>query len=208
MTHICVSKLTIIDSDNGLSPDRRQAIIWTNAGILLIRPLGTNFNEILIEIPTFLFTKMRLKVSSAKRQPFCLGLNVLTNNTPIGIISHSSSGYIFWYVRKNFALLRPQWLSSLKRMHWCQTKCNNYLKPCLLSTGGHFINDSSLTNQIRWEFHTYAKFGDNHFYRIWTIKHWYFHRIFIEVENRVQSRPLGLSAAAGDDNAYGLLPDT
>ena len=36
VTHICVSKLTIIGSDNGLSPDRRQAIIWTNAGILLI----------------------------------------------------------------------------------------------------------------------------------------------------------------------------
>ena len=64
-------------SDNGLSPDRRQAIIWTNAGILLIGPLGTNFSEILIEILTFSFKKMRLKVSSAKRRPFCLGLNVL-----------------------------------------------------------------------------------------------------------------------------------
>ena len=30
LTHICVSKLSIIVSDNGLSPDRRQAIIWTN----------------------------------------------------------------------------------------------------------------------------------------------------------------------------------
>ena len=50
VTHICVSKLTIIGSDNGLSPGRRQAIIWTNAGILLIGPLRTNFSEILIEI--------------------------------------------------------------------------------------------------------------------------------------------------------------
>ena len=79
VTHICVSKLTIIGSDNGLSPDRRQAIIWTNAGLLLIELLGTNFSEILIEILTFSFTKMRLKVSSAKRRPFCLGLNVLIN---------------------------------------------------------------------------------------------------------------------------------
>ena len=77
MTHICVSKLTIIGSDNGLSPDRRQAIIWTNAGILLIGPLGANFSEISIEIQTFSFKKMRLKVSSAKRRPFCLGLNML-----------------------------------------------------------------------------------------------------------------------------------
>ena len=35
VTHICVGNLTIIGPDNGLSPDRRQAIIWTNAGILL-----------------------------------------------------------------------------------------------------------------------------------------------------------------------------
>ena len=77
MTHICVSKLTIIGSDNGLSPDWRQAIIWINAGILLIGPLGTNFSEILIEILTVSFKKMRWKVSSAKRRPFCLCLNVL-----------------------------------------------------------------------------------------------------------------------------------
>ena len=77
VTHICVSKLTIISSDNGLSPGRRQAIIWTNAGILLIGPLGTNFSEILIGIQTFSFTKMHLKISSAIWRPFCLGLNVL-----------------------------------------------------------------------------------------------------------------------------------
>ena len=78
VTHICVSKLASIVSDNGLSPGRRQAIIWTNAGILLIGPLGTNFSEILIEIHTFSIKKMRMKVSSVKRRPFCLGLNVLT----------------------------------------------------------------------------------------------------------------------------------
>ena len=77
VTHICVSKITIIGSDNGLSLDRRQAIIWTNAGILLIGPLGTKFREILIEMLTFSFKKMRLKVLSARRWPFCLALNVL-----------------------------------------------------------------------------------------------------------------------------------
>ena len=77
VTHICVGNLTIIGSDNGLSPGRRQAIIWTNAGILLIGPLGTNFREISIEMQTFSFKKMCLKVSSAKWLPFCLGLNVL-----------------------------------------------------------------------------------------------------------------------------------
>ena len=77
VTHICVSKLTSIGSDNGLSPGRRQAIIWTNAAILLIGPLRTNFSEILIAIETFSFKKMHLKISSAKWRPFCLGLNVL-----------------------------------------------------------------------------------------------------------------------------------
>ena len=72
VTHICVGKLTIIGPDNGLSPARRQAIIITNAGILLIGPLGTNFSEILIRIQTFSFMKM----TSAKWRPFCLGLNV------------------------------------------------------------------------------------------------------------------------------------
>ena len=76
-THIWFSKLTIIASDNGLSPGRRQAIIWNNAGILSIGLLGTNFSEILIEILTFSFKKIRLKVSSAKWRPFCLGLNEL-----------------------------------------------------------------------------------------------------------------------------------
>ena len=77
VTHICVSNLTIIGSDNGLSPGRHQAIIWTNAGILLIGPLGTNFCEILIGIQTFPFTKMHLKMSSAKWIIFCPDLNIL-----------------------------------------------------------------------------------------------------------------------------------
>ena len=79
VTHICVGNLTIIDPDNGLSPGRRQAIFKTNAGILLIEPLRTNFSEISIEIRRFSFKEMHLKMSSGKR-PFCLGLNVLTIN--------------------------------------------------------------------------------------------------------------------------------
>ena len=62
VTHICVSKLTIIGSDNGLSPDRRQAIIWTNPGLLLIGPFETNSSEILIGIHAFSFKKIYLKL--------------------------------------------------------------------------------------------------------------------------------------------------
>ena len=68
---------TVIGSDNGASPGRRRAIIWTNAGLLLIGPLRTNFSEILFEMHTFLFKTMHLNLSSEKWKPFCLGLSVL-----------------------------------------------------------------------------------------------------------------------------------
>ena len=83
--HICVDILTIIGSDNGLSPGQCQAIISTNARMLLIEPLGTNFNEIVIGIQTFSLKKMYLKMSSGKWRPFCLGLNSL--NIPNDIAS-------------------------------------------------------------------------------------------------------------------------
>ena len=75
--HICVSKLTIIGSDNDLSPGRRRVIIWTNAEISSIRTLGTNFSEILSKIHTFSFEKIHLKMSAKWRQ-YCLGLIMLT----------------------------------------------------------------------------------------------------------------------------------
>ena len=95
VTHICVSRLTNIGSDNGLPPDQRQAIIGTNAGILLIGPFGTNFSEILIEIYAYSFRKMHLKTSSGKWRPFCLGLNVFTTST-VGIYYLFISSLIEW----------------------------------------------------------------------------------------------------------------
>ena len=76
VTHICIGNLTIIGSDNGLAPDRRQTIIWTIAGILLIGPLGKKFSEISIGIYIFSFKKMDLNMSSGKWRPSCLSLKV------------------------------------------------------------------------------------------------------------------------------------
>ena len=78
--------------------DRRQAITWTNAGILLIGTLGTNYSEILIESHVFSFKKMHLKRSSAKWRPFCLGRNVLTFRcvTLTYYMSCSSSQFIMF----------------------------------------------------------------------------------------------------------------
>ena len=77
VTLMCMVKLTIIGSDNSLLPDQCHAIIWTNAGILLIWPVGTNFSEILLEIHTFSSKKMHLKMASGKWRSFYLNLNVL-----------------------------------------------------------------------------------------------------------------------------------
>ena len=117
MTHICVGKLNIIGSDNGLSPRRRQAIIWTNAGILLIRPLGTKFSEILFRNQTFSFKKMHLKMSSAKWRPFCLGLNEL---------SPQSWSIVFWIrcARCHRFVFRRYVVSGL-HIASCQSSQNN-----------------------------------------------------------------------------------
>ena len=62
-----------IGSDNGFAPIRRQAIIQTNAELLLIGPSGTNVSEILIKMQNFSFMKMHLKISSAKWRHFVQG---------------------------------------------------------------------------------------------------------------------------------------
>ena len=74
VTLICISKLTTINSDNGLSPGWPQAIIRTNAGILLTGPLGTNFIEIFIEIHTFSFKKTHVvwKMAAILPRPQCV----------------------------------------------------------------------------------------------------------------------------------------
>ena len=77
VTHICITKLTIIGSDKGLSPGRRQAIIWTNAGILLITPLGTNFNEFFyrnsyIFIQENAFQNVVCKIAAILSRPQCV----------------------------------------------------------------------------------------------------------------------------------------
>ena len=91
VTHICVSNITTIGSDNDLSPGRRQVIIWTDDGILSIGPLGINISEILFRIQISPFKKMHLKMSYSKWRPFCFGLNVLKQNTEAVIMVHSTA---------------------------------------------------------------------------------------------------------------------
>ena len=134
LTHIWVSKLTIIVSDNGLSPSRRQAIIWTNTGILLIGPLGTNFSEISIEIDIFPFKKMHLKISSGNWQPSCLGLKVLKC---IQSTKHMLHVLLCFVVGQNW-LFYPYSL-WLPHCHWGSTHETN------LRNMGSALHESSRT---------------------------------------------------------------
>ena len=101
VTHIYISKLITIGSDNGLSPGRHQAINWTSAGILSIGPLGTNFNEISIKINFSLtWRKMHLKIASAKWRPFCPQGDELKVNEDgfIAVWIELGDQRLFWWV--------------------------------------------------------------------------------------------------------------
>ena len=74
VTHICVSKQTILGSDNGLAPGRHQAIIWTNAGILLIRTLGTRNSYIFIQ--ENVFENVVRKLAAILSRPQCVNLQI------------------------------------------------------------------------------------------------------------------------------------
>ena len=84
---ICVSKLNIICSDNCFSACRLQAIIWTNAGMFLIRTLETKISDNLSEIRRFSL-KMHFKMSSVKWRQICLGVNVACSRKNITHAGH------------------------------------------------------------------------------------------------------------------------
>ena len=110
VAHISVSKHIIIGSDNGLSPERRQAIIWTNAAILLIGPLGTNFSEILIVIQTFSLKKICLKLLSAKCCSFRPGLNELIPcQEVVQVVCYQGTPMTPWAGAWGLCLYRASW---------------------------------------------------------------------------------------------------
>ena len=115
VTHICIGNLTIIGSDNGLSPGRRQAIIWTNVGILLIGPLGTNFSEMLSEIHTFPFKKMHLKMPSAKMATILSQPQCVNSLRPGGTYMNQSTGPTI-AILTNHHILQKMMLFRLT--HW------------------------------------------------------------------------------------------
>ena len=134
MTHICVTILSIIGSDNGSSPDRRQAVIWTNAWILLMRILGTSFSEILSEIHTFSFKTIRLQMSSAKCCALCLCCNVLNMQTAVFKIFCSDYNLRFWHIYRYYmcfpwkgTMCRNIWINIFHSRQSGKLQCSFYL---------------------------------------------------------------------------------
>ena len=126
---IYVSKIIIIGSDNDLLPGRRQAIMWTNAGILLIGPSIITLSKILTEINRVSFQQMRLKMSSAKRRPsICFVIF-----WPIHLFM---SLYIIWF----FGAMHKGRIIVLILAHGhlcpaCEISCNSIISAgaCILS---------------------------------------------------------------------------
>ena len=160
VTHIRVGKLFIIGSDNGLSPGRRQAIILINAGILLIWTLGANVSEISSGIHTFPFKKMHLKMSSAKWQPFCLGLNVLIwRRVPADLRCHDPQVACHQHVGHSWHI--PTWLHHQDSCRCqCQAISNHHADSTMLhlhksrsSSSSSRCNDTLGHNMIRTAIH-------------------------------------------------------
>ena len=131
-----VANICIGDLDNGLLPVWCQAIIWTNAGILLIGPLQTNFREILIDILTFSFRKRHLEVLSVKWRPFCLDLNV---STPSMMNSIQSNTLIYSHLKCN---LCKNWKIKREVLHH-KENIDTMPITCLTSTAA-FLSTSYL----------------------------------------------------------------
>ena len=98
VTHIRVSKLSIIGSDNGLSPGRRQAIIWNNDGIWLIRTFGKNFSEIFSKIHTFSFKKIHLKKKTVWKRTAILSRPQWVNQTVTDVTKREPCASFWGYI--------------------------------------------------------------------------------------------------------------
>ena len=140
--------------DNGLSPGRCQAITWTNAGILLIGPLWTNFSEILIRIQIFQFKKTHFKMSSWKWLPFWRGLNVLRpgqngRHFPDGIFKSIFLNENVWFFIKIHKFV-PKWQinnvpSLVQIMAWRRSGDRPLSEPIMVSLDACMRHSASMS---------------------------------------------------------------
>ena len=112
--HYMCQYLSIIGSDNGLATGWRQAIIWTNAGILLIGTSGTNCSEILIEILIFSFKKMHKFESGICEMAAILSWPQCVNGplySELGGVTTEDLWNI-WFEKSLKVVMGPVWLND------------------------------------------------------------------------------------------------
>ena len=167
--HICMSKLNIIGSDNGLSPARYQAIIWTNDVLLSPRPYGMKFY---LKFKGFHSRKYIWKCRLRKWRPFCLGLNVLRmrgyrdstssngcqETCPINSLAPGKFEWNFRHVIFKQILVIDDWCFSceialtwkpqdlaydkstlVQVMAWCHQATSHYLSQCWPSSLSPYV---------------------------------------------------------------------
>ena len=133
MPHINVSVNSIsIGSGNGLSPVRRQAITWTNAGFLSIGTLGTNLSEIW---NTNIFNH-----ENAFESIVCEMVAILFRGRWVNSLKPGEP-------------CRCQWIGSpwipVMACCWCLMVPNHYLKPIVI----YFQLDPQTHISIRFQSH-------------------------------------------------------
>ena len=141
--HKCISKLTIIGSDNGLLSGWHETIIWTNAGISLAGPLRINFIEILIEICTVCILS----------QPQCVK-TIISTKTYLSWIRHTGTkfGEILIKMTNNF--FRKDILKyNLQNINNLLGRGHPHWREFIIWP------DTRPTNDILIEFEIWAKFG-------------------------------------------------
>ena len=131
--YICIRKVIIIGSDNDLSPGWCQAIIWTNAGILLIEPLGNklqwNLNQnFYFFIQENAFEHVVWKMATIVSQPQCV--NGLINY--YATLADSSSALIrrisySWILN---AIDQHIWVLPNCHSNSCPFPCNRHWQEC------------------------------------------------------------------------------
>ena len=130
VTHICVSKLTIIGSDNSLVPRRHQAIISEPMlGYCWLDKLQWNLNRNL-----YIFTQCEM--SPGNWRPFSIGLNVLkAMDFPFPPSQLSDCA------RRRWKSLRLLVLTKTKTdIGWMQPSHNTFKDVCaVISAGGRLV---------------------------------------------------------------------
>ena len=106
-------------SDNGLSPDLHQAITWTTAGLLSVRPSGTNFGQILIKVWLFSLRTLYFKMS-VKWWP--VQMFVLWDSIYVDLIKLNDMTLWNWYETIFFICSKPTmlqlWFDKCASLPW------------------------------------------------------------------------------------------